>query len=142
MNCMIRRQNHVSPVTVFESFFNDPLFATFPVARGEGNALPLDISETDSHVIVRASVPGLRKDQIEAEVHEGVLSITATQTEAVEESGEHFLRRERQTRTLSRRVALHTPVQEDQAQAELADGVLTLRLPKVAKDQPRKIRIG
>ncbi len=142
MNCMIRRQNHVSPVAVFESIFNDPVFASFPATRAEAGALPLDISETETHIIVRASVPGFGKEQIEAEVHDGVLTITATHEEAAEESSERYHRRERQTRTLARRVALHTPVIEDQAQAELANGVLTLRLPKPAKEQPRKIRIG
>lgn len=142
MNCMIRRQNTVSPVAVFESFFNDPLFASFPATRADNDTLPLDISETDSHIIVRASVPGFTKEQIEAQVHDGVLTITANQEETAEETGERFLRRERTARTVARRIALHTPVIEDQAQAELADGVLTLRLPKPTKEQPRKIRIG
>ncbi|GJQ28657.1 MAG: hypothetical protein HBSAPP03_05410 [Phycisphaerae bacterium] len=142
MNCMIRRQNSLSPVAVFESFFNEPFFTSMPTLRDGAEAMALDISETDTHVIVRASVPGFTKEQVEAEVHDGVLSLTATREESTEETTERYHRRERRTNTLARRVQLPAPVLEDQAQAELVNGVLTLRLPKPAQIQPRKIRIG
>ncbi|CAG1009072.1 Acid shock protein [Phycisphaerales bacterium] len=131
------------PMSVFDRFFNDPFFIEMPaIARVEEGTLPLDVSENDTHVIVRASLPGFQKDNIDVEVHDGVLSINARQEEEKEETGERFYRKERSTTAMSRRVALPSAVMEKDALADFKDGVLTLRLPKSQKEQPRKIRIG
>ncbi|MCC6427727.1 MAG: Hsp20/alpha crystallin family protein [Phycisphaerales bacterium] len=107
-----------------------------------GNApLALDISEDDTSFFVRASVPGFRKEDIQISVHEGVLAIEASRTEVAEETKERFLRRERLTGSLSRKVSLPAPVVESGTTAELENGILTLTLPKVRKEEPRKISI-
>ncbi|HZW09768.1 MAG TPA: Hsp20/alpha crystallin family protein [Phycisphaerales bacterium] len=106
----------------------------------EGTLL-LDISEDDQNVIVRASLPGFAKDQIVAEVHEGILTIKAERSEESEEGDERYYRRERRVGSLSRRVALPSIVEDGEGSAEFKDGVLTLRLPKQAKASPRKIEI-
>jgi HSP20 family protein len=146
MTSLIRRQNQtISPFNIFESFFNDPFFTSmspWSMMTGTDVSMPIDVSETDTHVLVRASLPGFTKDQVTAEVHDGVLSISANAEESSEDSGERFFRRERQWRSVSRQIALPVAVDENGAQAELANGVLTLRLPKSAKAQTRKIRIS
>ena len=53
-----------------------------------------------------------------------------------------YVRRERRVGTVSRRVALPAAVDQDRAEATLADGVLTLRLPKVDREVPRRIEIN
>jgi HSP20 family protein len=133
---------------IFSTFFDDPFFMDVPrvairvPGAIEEGTLPLDISEDEKNVIVRASLPGFRKDDIEVEVHDGVLSIKAQAAEEKEEKGETYYRRERRMGSVSRRVALPATVIEGEAQAELKDGVLTLRIPKVAKLAPRKIKIA
>ena len=59
-----------------------------------------------------------------------------------EETSERFYRRERRFGSMNRRIALPSTVVEGETKAELKDGVLTLRLPKSVKEQPRKIQIG
>lgn len=126
--------------------FNDPFFANglgggeapSPVDEGP---LALDVSENESSLIVRASLPGFRKEQIDVEVHDGILSIKATHADEKADQAETYLRRERRTRTLFRRVALPNTVEGTQADAELKDGVLTLRLAKTPEAQPRKVAI-
>lgn len=144
MATIIRREpRDLSPFAAFERLLNDPFFGEVPaLARVEEGTLPLDVSENDTHVIVRASLPGFPKDKIDVEVHDGVLSINAHHEEEREEKTERYYRKERRVGSLSRRVALPSAVLEKDAQAEFTDGVLTLRLPKVQKEQPRKIRIG
>jgi HSP20 family protein len=145
MTMLIRRNGReLFPIpSVFENFFNEPFFSGAPLtARVDEGTLPLDVSEDDKHVIVRASLPGFRKDQVEVEVHDGVLTITARQEEEKEETTERYYRKERRVGSLSRRVALPGAVLEKESEAELKDGVLTLRLAKVQKEQPRKIRIN
>ena len=125
---------------MWDRFFNEPFLQGGLATLDEGT-LPLDISEDDKTVIVRASRPGFRKENIEVEIHDGVLGIKATQEEQKEEKGETFYRQERRVQSVSRRVALPTTVAEGQTDAELKDGVLTLRLPKTPAAMPKKIRI-
>lgn len=143
----ITPRSAASPLAMLDDFFSDPFFSnamsvpTF-ITRLEEGSLPLDLSEDNAHVIVRASLPGFTKENIEIEVHDGILSITARQDETREESSERFYKKERRYGSLSRRIALPTAVVETGAVADLKDGVLTLRLPKVQKEQPRKIPVN
>lgn len=107
----------------------------------EEGTLPLDVSEDEQSVIVRASLPGFSKEQITAEVHEGILTIKAERSEESQERNERYYRRERRTGSLSRRVALPSIVEDGGGSAEFKEGVLTLRLPKQAQGNPRKIEI-
>lgn len=144
MNLTIRRPFHtaVAPIDqIVDQLMASPFF-TGPSASIEEGNLALDISETPTQVIVRASVPGFAKEQIDVEVHDGVLTIKAEKTETTEEKGETFYRRERRTGSLSRRVALPSVQFEGDPKAELKDGVLTLTLPKSAKATPQKVRIN
>jgi len=144
MTFITRREPRTGPSMerVLNRFFNDPFFESLPsVLASEEGALALDVSEDDANVIVRASLPGFRKEDVEVEVHDGVLTIKAAHTEEHEEKGERFYRRERQFGSVSRRVALPSAVVEDDASAELKDGVLTLRIPKTRQATPKKISI-
>lgn len=127
---------------VFDRFFNDPAFGVGErAAMPEIGALALDVSEDDASIIVRASLPGFAREDVHIETHQGVLTISASKTEEREERGERYHRRERRTGSVSRSVALPESVVEDRAEAELKDGVLTLRLPKAPQAQKRKISI-
>jgi HSP20 family protein len=135
---------------VFESFFDEPLFALTPMGMGavggtqQATGFALDLSEDDQNLIVRATLPGFSKEDINVEVDEGVLTISAEHNEEKTQGGEgeRFYRRERRFGSVQRRIALPVPIQDEDASAELVDGVLTLRLPKVQKAPARKINIG
>ncbi len=148
MKTIIRREPFEVPAftafdRLFNNFFNSPLVAggtTLSPVIEEGN-LPLDISETDKSVIVRASLPGFTREEIEVEVTEGVLTIKAERKEEIEEKDETYYKRERRWGAVSRRVALPTVALEGDPKAELKDGVLVLTLPKSVKALPKKVKI-
>lgn len=141
MNIMARRDT-LPLSSVLESVFRDPFFAGAIVPGVEEGSLALDVSEDDAHVIVRASLPGFKKEDIDVEIHDGVLTINATHNEETEEKTERFYRKERRMGSTSRRIALPSAVQENGAKAELKDGVLSLWIPKLAKETPRKVQIS
>jgi HSP20 family protein len=145
MNCGVTKYDSrptIIPISrLFESLFSDPRVAITEASVEEG-ALAVDVSEDPRSVIVRASLPGFTKDNVDVEVHDGVLTIKATQSEQREEKGERFYRKERRFGSVSRRIALPCAVQDAEAKADLTDGVLTLRLPKSQKDSPRKVSIN
>lgn len=150
MTNLTRRDPFEAPAfgRLFNQLFNEPIFGDTPrlavaFPRGlEEGTLPLDISEDERHVIVRASLPGFRRENIDVEIHDGVLTIKAEHKEEKEDKRENFYRRERVMGSVSRRVALPSTVAEGDTQGELKEGVLTLRIPKVEQPAPRKVKIG
>lgn len=109
--------------------------------RGEDSALPVDIAEAEGKLVVRASLPGYAKDDIEVRVDDGVLSINAKHSEDMETTNEKFYRRERRYGAVSRRIALPSNVHEAPVDAELKDGVLTLSITVPEEAQPKQIEI-
>jgi HSP20 family protein len=109
----------------------------------EGGALgiPLDIQETADSIIVRASMPGFKPEDIAVEVNQGVLTIRGESREEREEAGGTWHLRERRVGSVYRAETLPAPVKEDQAQATFEHGVLEIRLPKAAPTPQRRIPI-
>jgi HSP20 family protein len=128
---------------LLDSFFSDAFSpAHAPSAQTYDGVLAVDVSEDNANLVVRANLPGFTKDQIDIQVHDGVLSITARRNEeTTTPEGERFYRRERRVQSVARQIALPCEVVDEQARAELADGVLTLSLPKSPKETPRKVAI-
>ncbi len=124
----------------FDQFFSDANGGTAQAAP-DISALAVDISEDEHNLIIHASLPGFRKEDVNVEVHDGVLTITATRTEESQTSDKKYLRRERRSGSVMRSIALPEAVAHDKAEAELKDGVLELRLPKSAEARKRVIAI-
>jgi len=124
---------------VDESIFRTPVFNSDAAAT-----LALDIAESDGELIVRASVPGFGKEDIDVQIHDGVLSIKAEHSEDPEDpetTDDRFYRRERRVGSVSRTVALPGELTLADSRAELADGVLTLRIPQAEASRPKQIPI-
>lgn len=149
---LIRRRDPLDPASsmlpvmnrLMSQFFNDPYLGDVTnsgLTTFDETVLPLDISEDNDTVYVRASVPGFSPDDIQIDVQNGILSIRAEKTQEMEETDEKFHRRERVWGSMSRRVALPTNVQGDRINAELNNGVLTLEIPKAEEAKPRRIQI-
>lgn len=140
---MIRR-DPFTPRMVRDLFGTfDPFFGTTAssAARNGSGNLALDISEKDGAVLVRASLPGFKKDEIDIQVHDGMLEITAEWNEESDTSDEAYYRRERRYGSLTRTVALPEGISDADATAELVDGVLTLRLSKAESAKPKQVLI-
>lgn len=152
MNCNTRNglvSTRTAPVpsVVAQSLLSDPFFAPFfgtsfatPRPRG-GEALPLDISETPTHTILRASLPGFAREHVNVEVEDRVLTITATRESSSESTDETIIRRERYSGTVTRTLALPETLDPESIDAQLRDGVLTLRLTKITPEKGRKVEI-
>lgn len=104
----------------------------------------LDIAETDTAVEVTTDLPGYKPEEIHVEVHSGCLTIsgeTSSETKSEEKEGRKYHRVERHTGSFSRTVRLPCPVEEDQVDAELRDGVLAVTLPKPEGNRGRKVKV-
>lgn len=125
--------------TLFQESFIRPA----DLMPGDGyTALPLDVSETADEFVVRASLPGVKPEDVDITIHGNTLTIRGETKSVEERKGEHWHARERRTGRFRRSVSLAAPVSADKAQAEYEHGVLTLTLPKAEEAKPRQIRIG
>ena len=120
----------------------DPFFRTRALDLDEEGTLAIDVAEGDGELIVRASLPGFKKEDVDVQIHNGVLSIKAEQSEASEATEEHFYRKERRFGSVSRRIALPGVVAEAKANAQLKDGVLVLRIPLPEVARPKQIPVN
>lgn len=105
--------------------------------------LPLDIRQRDGEFVIEASVPGLSPDEVEITADQGVLTIRGQRKARGDEQSEGtYLRRERSAYTLVRQLTLPSDVKEDQISASFQNGVLTVRIPRVAAPAPRRIPLA
>jgi HSP20 family protein len=124
----------------FRGFFDDEQMG-LGQWMNEGS-LAVDISEgKEGETIVRASLPGFKRDDVQVSVHNGVLDIKAESKEETETQGEKFFRKERRYGSVSRRIALPGNPSGEDVVAELKDGVLTVKVPGNTKSGPKKVEI-
>jgi HSP20 family protein len=100
---------------------------------------PVDVEETDDAWVLEAELPGVNRDDVSVELHDGELAITG---ELKERERKGVLRRQvRRSGRFDYRLTLPGEVQADKIEASLDKGVLTLRVPKTPRAQPRRIEV-
>ena len=101
---------------------------------------PVDIFENDNAITVLADMPGVKAEDLKIDLRESVLTLTG-RVVAPDGSKESDVLREYQTGTFFRQFTLSETIDQTRIDAKLADGVLRLELPKVAKARPRQITV-
>lgn len=103
----------------------------------------LDVAETDNEVEVTTDLPGFKPEEVHVEVRDNYLTVSGEHVEEKKENGngKKYHRMERRTGTFSRSVWLPCAVDERKVDAQLKQGVLTIRLPKTAEAQTKKIAV-
>lgn len=101
----------------------------------------VDMYQTENEVIVKASLPGIKAEDIQISVVGDVLTLRGeiSSDNEVKEAMYHI--RERRSGSFSRSLPLPSPVQSEKAKAEFENGVLTLTLPKAEEMRPKTITV-
>ena len=108
------------------------------VENREGT-LGINVREQDDAYVLSALVPGVGADEVSIQVLEEVVHIKA---ERQAEEGQDFLVRELPAGPLARTLRLPTPIDADHVEADVTNGILTLRLPKAQSARPKQIKIN
>ena len=103
--------------------------------------LAVDVFETKEKLIVKARTAGVNKDDLDVSISDNTLSIHGTLSAGNEEGVENYFVQECYWGEFSRSIALPVPVKEDEIEAVLKDGVLTIGFTKVKQDTVKKIQI-
>ena len=103
----------------------------------------IDVSETSEVYTVRAELPGIKKEDLDVSINEGILTINAeSRFEHEDKEKGRVIRQERRYGKYVRSMRLGGEVDEDNVVADYSDGVLTLTLPKADKVKPKKIAVN
>lgn len=100
----------------------------------------VDIFETEKEITLLADMPGVKSGDLDIDLHENVLSLDGD-VKAPEGADEVDVLREYRTGKYYRQFTLSQVIDQSKIDAELKDGVLRLRLPKVEAATPRKIAV-
>ncbi|HEY2314057.1 MAG TPA: Hsp20/alpha crystallin family protein [Streptosporangiaceae bacterium] len=143
----MRNRSLADPTREFEDIYQrmgqlmNAAFTDFALAPpGDAPWIPAaEESDTEDAYVVRVEVPGVRKDQLHVQVTDRELTITGEISET--ESG-HRRRSSRRTGQFEYRTMLPGDIKADQVTAELADGLLTVTLPKAEEAKPNRVQIS
>lgn len=103
--------------------------------------LPLDIYETADELVVVASLPGVRPEDVDVSIKGDVLRIQGEIKRDAEVRDEQYYCRERRVGRFSREITLPVSVKADEVRAQFEAGVLRLRMPKAEEARARRIPI-
>lgn len=106
-----------------------------------GESLAVDMYETENEVVVKATVPGVKPEDIDVSVVGDTLTIKGETKEEENVERQNYIRRERRYGRFSRTLSLPSHVNTSKAEAEFEDGVLTLTLPKAEEAKAKTITV-
>ncbi len=104
--------------------------------------LAVDVYETDERLIVKARTAGVNKEDLDVSISDGILTISGTLSSGDDTDATNWHIQECYWGEFSRTVALPVAVKEDEVEAMLKDGVLTIGFGKVKQEQAKKIMIS
>lgn len=137
------------PASSRPTFFNNDIFNTYfrpsqliEEARSTDLTPSIDIRERENDYLVSADMPGVKKENIDVQIENGVLTVTG-EVEQVEDEkdGERLIRQERFYGKYVRSLRLGKQINTGKIEASLKDGVLHLTLPKAEEVKPKKVAI-
>lgn len=103
--------------------------------------LAVDVYETKERLVVKARTAGVNKNDLDVSIADNTLSIRGTLSAGEELGVENYFVQECYWGEFSRSIALPVPVKEDEIEAVLKDGVLTISFTKLKQDTVKKIQI-
>ncbi|MFA4999205.1 MAG: Hsp20/alpha crystallin family protein [Parcubacteria group bacterium] len=114
-------------------------FALLP-EESEGQ-LTIDVYQTDDDIVVESTVAGVEPNDIDIDITSESVTIRGERRRGSEVSDENYLYQECYWGKFSRSIILPQEIDPDKAKAEFKNGVLRIRLPKIAKGKTRKLKV-
>ena len=125
------------------SFFGPSWFPRVRMPEFEEISPSVDIYEEGDDVVVKAELPGMKKDDIEVTITDDTITISGEKKREEKVEKKNYYRYERSFGSFTRSFRIPVDVQTDKAQASFKDGVLEIKIPKTeeAKRRTKKLQI-
>jgi len=120
--------------------FDETLSKTAQGAHGDWLP-PVDIYETESEIVILSELPGMKEEDMDIQVSDGVLSLKGEKKYPAEGDKDNYYRLERAYGKFSRSFAIPNTVDINSVKANLKDGLLKVTLQKKNEIQPRVIKV-
>ena len=119
-----------------------PAFRPTGIVDGHDSwAVPLDVAKEGDNLVVRASLPGVKPEDIQVTVEDGLLTIKGEYKAESEERKGEYLMREHRTGAFHRAIRLPDTVDTDKAEPSHEHGVLTIAFPRVEGKKAKRLEI-
>jgi len=102
----------------------------------------IDISETDAAYLIKAEIPGVKKEDVKVTIQDGMLTIQGERKIEKEEKGKKFHRVERSYGSFVRSFRIPDNADENSVKAEFKDGMLNVTLAKSAKAKAKSVNVA
>jgi HSP20 family protein len=112
------------------------------VAPNRAFAPTFDVKESKDAYVFKADLPGIPQADVDIQVLGQVLTVAGQRAQETPQEGERFFAAERGYGRFSRAFALPEGADGERVTAEMKDGVLTVRVPRKAEVQPRRVTVG
>ena len=124
--------------------FDDGALRAWTYANGIKGAWlpPVDVLESKDAYLIRAELPGMKKEDFNLEMHDGTLTLSGERKLDKPADGVDYHRTERLSGKFSRSFTLPHKVQQDAIAASYSDGILEIHVPKADEAKPRQIEIN
>ncbi len=107
---------------------------------GEGQ-LTIDVYQTPDDIVIKSTIAGVKPEDLDVSINNDMVTIKGERKLEEEISQDDYYYQECYWGAFSRSVVLPTDVLADKAEASLKNGILTIKLPKAASDQTKKIQV-
>ena len=118
--------------SIFSGDLFDDMFDTRFYGRQQGDLMKTDVKETENEYKLSVDLPGVKKDDLKAQLKDGYLTISATVNQNNDEKDEEgrYIRRERFSGSFNRSFYVGEDVSQDDISAKFENGTLMLTVPK------------
>ena len=124
---------------LFDSFLGNGVRADVRARRW---VPAMDLVETDDHLVLKADLPGMSKEDVNLEIKDNVLTVSGERKAEHEKKADGYYRIERAFGGFSRSLTLPQGVDTSAINADFTDGVLEVRIPKPEETKPHRVTIG
>jgi HSP20 family protein len=138
----LTRWNPWEEMTTLRDAMNQLLAESFvrPHGLAGSSQLPLDLYETEHEYVAKLAAPGLKPNNFDISWQQNVLMIRG-HIQREQQEGVRFHFQEQRFGDFARNIQFPTPVDVEKIQASLADGILTIRVPKAEAAKPKRITV-
>jgi HSP20 family protein len=135
---------------VFERFRSDFQNLLLPSTKALEKALSsmpttrapvVDLQDCGKEYILKAEMPGFKKEDVEVNVYDDAVEISGTAGWKYDKKGERYICKERACETFYRVIPIPEEIKVEDSNAELKDGVLEINLPKTTPKQSKKVSV-
>ena len=122
-----------------DRFFEEP-----SVSRASGNLFhpAVSIRETEKEMVIEADLPGVKEEDLDVEIEDDKVIVRGERKHSSETKREDYYHMESSYGEFSRVIGLPNYTNPEEATAEVKDGILEIRVPKVEQRQPKKIKVA